>query len=98
MLDDREQYILRDIQRHIEASDPKLARLARREQGHRTYWLSIASLVVGVVLGVALAALGPVGAGLMLIALGAVPMGVWHWRRPGTASPLQSAQIQERRG
>ena len=39
-----------------------------------------------------------IGAGLTLIALGAVPMGVWHWRRPGTASPLQSTQIQERRG
>ena len=98
MLDDREQYILRDIQRHIEASDPKLARLARREQGHRSYWLSIASLVAGVVMGVALATLGPVGPGLVLIALGAVPMAVWHWRRPGTTSPLHADQIRERRG
>jgi len=98
VLDDREQRILREIETHLELSDPRLVRRGRREQGRRSYWWSVAALVAGVVLGMALAALGPVGPGLVLIVLGAVPMAVWHWRRPGTASPLPAGVVRERRG
>ncbi|PVZ14592.1 DUF3040 domain-containing protein [Actinomycetospora cinnamomea] len=97
MLDDREQRILRDIEAHLERTDPGLVRRGSREHGHRSYWWSVFSLVAGVVLGLALASLGPVGSGLLLIALGAVPMAVWHWRRPGTTSPLPSGPIRARR-
>lgn len=87
MLDEREQRILADIERQIEVSDPALARLARPRDGRRTYWWSVAALVVGAILGVTLAALGPVGHGLLLILVSAVPLAVWHWRRPGSALP-----------
>lgn len=97
MLDDREQRILRDIERHLELTDPRLVRRGRREHGRRTYWWSVVALVAGVLLGLALASLGPVGPGLVLVVLGAVPMALWHWRRPGTASPLPSGPVRERR-
>lgn len=90
MLDEREQRILADIERQIEVSDPALARLARPKDGRRTYWWSVAVLVVGAVLGVTLAALGPVGHGLLLIVISAVPLVVWHWRRPGSTRPSSS--------
>ena len=87
MLDEREQRILADIEREIEVSDPSLARMARPKDDRRSYWWSVAALVVGAVLGVAIAALGPVGHGLLLILVSAVPMAVWHWRRPGSDHP-----------
>jgi hypothetical protein len=98
VLDDREQRILRDIERHLELTAPRLVRRGRREQDRRSYWWSVAALVAGVVLGMALAALGPVGHGLLLIVVGAVPMALWHWRRPGAAAPLPSGPVRERRG
>ena len=72
MLDDREQSILRDIERHLEQTDRRLVRRGRRETDRRTYWFSVAALIAGVVLGMALAALGPVGHGLLLILVSAV--------------------------
>jgi hypothetical protein len=87
VLDEREQRILADIERQIEVSDPGLARLARTKDERRTYWYAVVALVVGAVLGVALASLGPVGHGLLLILVSAVPLAVWHWRRPGSAQP-----------
>jgi hypothetical protein len=94
VLDEREQRILADIERQIEVSDPGLARLARTKDERRTYWWSIAALVVGAVLGVALAGLGPVGHGLLLILVSAVPLVVWHWRRPGSAQPTASGRLR----
>jgi hypothetical protein len=88
VLDEREQRILADIEREIELSDPALARLSRSKDDRRSYWWSIVALVTGVVLGMALASLGPVGHGLLLILVSAVPMAVWHWRRPsGSGHP-----------
>jgi len=87
VLDEREQRILADIEREIEGSDPALARLAKPKDDRRSYWWSVTALVVGVLLGVGLAAIGPVGHGLLLIVTSAVPMVVWHWRRPGSAHP-----------
>jgi hypothetical protein len=91
VLDEREQRILADIEREIEQSDPALARLSRTKDDRRSYWWSIAALVTGVVLGMALASLGPVGHGLLLILVSAVPMAVWHWRRPGSGEPRPPA-------
>jgi hypothetical protein len=87
VLDEREQRILADIERDIELTDPALARLGRPGADQRSYWWSVAALVVGVVAGLALAGLGPVGHGLLLIVVSALPMAVWHWRRPGSATP-----------
>ncbi|HSK59801.1 MAG TPA: DUF3040 domain-containing protein [Actinomycetospora sp.] len=98
MLDDREQRILQDIEAHLEMTDRRLVRRGRRESDHRAYWWSVVALVAGVVLGMALALLGPVGHGLLLILVSAVPMAWWHWRRPGTAAPLPSGPVRERRG
>jgi fatty acid desaturase len=98
VLDDREQSILRDIERHLEQTDRRLVRRGRRETDRRSYWWSVAALIAGVVLGMALAALGPVGHGLLLILVSAVPMALWHWRRPGAAAPLPSGPVRERRG
>jgi uncharacterized membrane protein YoaK (UPF0700 family) len=98
VLDDREQSILRDIERHLEQTDRRLVRRGRQETDRRTYWLSVVALIAGVVLGMALAALGPVGHGLVLILVSAAPMALWHWRRPGTPAPLPSGPVRERRG
>ena len=49
MLDDREQSILRDIERHLEQTDRRLVRRGRRETDRRTYWFSVAALIAGVV-------------------------------------------------
>ncbi|MEJ2885828.1 DUF3040 domain-containing protein [Actinomycetospora aeridis] len=98
MLDEREQRILADIERQIEGSDPALARLARPKDDRRPYWRSVAVLVVGTLMGVGLAALGPVGHGLLLIAMSAIPMIIWHWRRPGSAHPWPRVFGGEREG
>ncbi|MDD7964428.1 DUF3040 domain-containing protein [Actinomycetospora lemnae] len=87
MLDEREQRILADIERQIEASDPALARRVRTKDERRSYWRAVSVLVLGVLLGLGLASLGPVGHGLLLIVTSAVPLALWHWRRPGSTRP-----------
>lgn len=80
MLDDREERILRDIERQLADVDPGLDRLGRGLH-RRIPWWPAAALAAGLVIGVFLMTLGVVGHALLLIAVAAVPMVRWFWRR-----------------
>jgi hypothetical protein len=80
VLDDREQHILRDIERQLAGGDPRLDRLGRRLH-RRVPWWPATALALGLVIGVFLVTLGVVGHALLLVAVAAVPMARWCWRR-----------------
>ena len=82
MLDDREEKILRDLERQM---DGELGSRVRR-RGTRlaaSLWWRVTLAVLGVVLGVFLMSLALVGNGLLLIVMGAIPLGLWYRRRQG---------------
>jgi Flp pilus assembly protein TadB len=80
MLDDREQRILKDIERRLEV-DPDLVRFERRFQRRCVPWWQTAVLVLGLLSGIFLMTLAVVGHGLLLVAVAAIPLARWCWRR-----------------
>jgi nicotinamide riboside transporter PnuC len=82
VLDDREQHILRDIERQLANGDPSLDRLSRRLH-RRIPWWPATTLALGLVVAVFLVTLGVLGHALLLVAVAVVPMARWCWRCRG---------------